>query len=173
MRTIIRAGHRNTQRVVDRRRQELDQRRHYMKNQWYVRTNQAHSCDQCLHSRYCVALSKNLKQDKPLGVEILGQKVVLFRDENGRACCMSDTCPHRYVAPSCTHHYPQKYPNASQTRGAPMSHGWVQRDVQGSGHTCVVCPYHGWAIDHNGVLQDVPAAEKKASWNTMVRLRDS
>lgn len=43
-----------------------------------------------------MALSKNLKQDKPLGVEILGQKVVLFRDEHGRACCMSDTCPHRY-----------------------------------------------------------------------------
>jgi hypothetical protein len=34
--------------------------------------------------------------------------------------------------------------------------GWVA-DV--AGHDCVVCPYHGWAFDTEGVLRDVPAAE--------------
>lgn len=29
----------------------------------------------------------------------------------------------------------------------------------GDGHTCVVCPYHGWAFDGEGKLQDVPSAE--------------
>ena len=32
------------------------------------------------------------------------------------------------------------------------------------GHDCVVCPYHGWAFDAEGVLRDVPAAEKAEAW---------
>lgn len=27
------------------------------------------------------------------------------------------------------------------------------------GHDCLVCPYHGWAFDDEGFLQDVPALE--------------
>ena len=54
--------------------------------------------------------------------------------------CLNDVCPHR---------------------GAPLSQGWVQ-EVQG--HDCVVCPYHGWAFDKEGVLRDVPAADKAEAW---------
>ncbi len=54
--------------------------------------------------------------------------------------CLNDVCPHR---------------------GAPLSQGWVS-EVQG--HDCVVCPYHGWAFDEEGVLRDVPAAEKAEAW---------
>jgi len=50
-------------------------------------------------------------------------------------CGRADICPHR---------------------GAPLHMGWVA-DV--GGHDCVVCPYHGWAFDTEGVLRDVPAAE--------------
>lgn len=32
------------------------------------------------------------------------------------------------------------------------------------GHDCVVCPYHGWAFDKEGVLRDVPAADKAEAW---------
>ena len=32
------------------------------------------------------------------------------------------------------------------------------------GQDCVVCPYHGWAFDGEGVLQDVPAAETQKEW---------
>ena len=28
----------------------------------------------------------------------------------------------------------------------------------------MVCPYHGWAFDGEGVLQDVPAAETQKEW---------
>lgn len=45
----------------------------------------------------CVAaagLSENLAQDAPLGVEVLGSKVVLFR-EGSTIKCLDDTCPHR------------------------------------------------------------------------------
>ena len=32
------------------------------------------------------------------------------------------------------------------------------------GHDCVVCPYHGWAFDADGVLRDVPAAVHDGEW---------
>jgi nitrite reductase/ring-hydroxylating ferredoxin subunit len=64
--------------------------------------------------------------------------VVLFRDpESGSVVCLDDTCPHR---------------------GAPLSKGWLTKEPH-SGHTCVVCPYHGWAFDGQGHLNDVPSAE--------------
>ena len=50
---------------------------------------------------------------------------------------MNDVCPHR---------------------GAPLSQGWVNKQ------DCVVCPYHGWAFDSEGVLKEVPAAEKAEGW---------
>jgi nitrite reductase/ring-hydroxylating ferredoxin subunit len=40
-------------------------------------------------------------------------------------------------------------------RGAPLSEGWVNTK---GGHSCVVCPYHGWAFDGTGSLQDVPVS---------------
>ncbi len=45
----------------------------------------------------CAALSENLKDGKPLGVDILGTRVVLFRDKaTGKVSCIDDTCPHRW-----------------------------------------------------------------------------
>ena len=55
-----------------------------------------------------------------MGVEILGEKLLLFRDSAGVAHCLSDVCPHR---------------------GAPLHQGWVS---EVNGRDCVVCPYHGW-----------------------------
>jgi nitrite reductase/ring-hydroxylating ferredoxin subunit len=101
------------------------------------------------------ALSEKLPPGAPLGVDILGSRVVLFRDEaSGQVYCLDDTCPHR---------------------GAPLSQGWLatvtpdaaddeepatsSSSSSSGGHTCVVCPYHGWAFDGQGKLQDVPSAE--------------
>jgi vanillate O-demethylase monooxygenase subunit len=42
---------------------------------------------------------------KPVGVEILGMKLVLFRGKDGTVKCVNDVCPHR---------------------GAPLHRGWVQ-----------------------------------------------
>ncbi len=36
--------------------------------------------------------------------------------------------------------------------------GWVSKV---DGHSCVVCPYHGWAFDAEGKVRDVPASENK------------
>jgi hypothetical protein len=44
------------------------------------------------------ALSQDLDGSKPLGVDILGMRVALFRDAaTGQVQCIDDTCPHRWV----------------------------------------------------------------------------
>jgi phenylpropionate dioxygenase-like ring-hydroxylating dioxygenase large terminal subunit len=107
----------------NRRDRELRERKRYLKNFWYA-----------------AALSEKVK-DKPIGVDILGTRLTLFRDESGKVVAVDDTCPHR---------------------GAPLSEGWTATD-QKSGKKCVVCPYHGWAFDAEGKLRDVPSAER-GSW---------
>jgi len=103
----------------------LADRRAYLKNFWYA-----------------AALSKSLQPGKPLGVDILSQKLVLFRDADGKAKALDDTCPHR---------------------AAPLSAGWIDTDVEGR-QKCVKCPYHGWAFDGDGCLVSVPAAETLGEW---------
>ena len=53
----------------------------------------------------------------------------------------------------------------SYCRGAPLSEGWI--DHKG-GHSRLVCPYHGWAFDGQGTLQDVPVRE----WREAARQPD-
>jgi phenylpropionate dioxygenase-like ring-hydroxylating dioxygenase large terminal subunit len=118
-----------------RRLQELGEREAYLRNFWYA-----------------AALSDNIKPGEPHGVDMLGGRVVLFRDaETGRVRALDDACPHR---------------------GAPLSGGWLAAARCGHGQgtvpldeaapgdaTAVVCPYHGWAFDGEGKLRDVPSAE--------------
>lgn len=88
---------------------------------------------------YAAALSNNVGKE-PVKTLLCGKEMVLFRDEQGKVHAIDNTCPHR---------------------GAPLSEGWVEHK---NGHSCVVCPYHGWAMDGEGHLQDVPAAANKGEW---------
>lgn len=117
--------------IINRRTKELADRRAYLRNFWYA-----------------AAASEQVTADAPLGVEMLGMKLSLFRDAQGVVRCVSDVCPHR---------------------GAPLSKGWVEKH---DGHNCVVCPYHGWAIDGDGYLRDVPAAEHDGEWPTAAPVVD-
>jgi phenylpropionate dioxygenase-like ring-hydroxylating dioxygenase large terminal subunit len=65
---------------------------------------------------------------KPLAVELLGLRLVLFRDAAGRARALFDRCSHRNV---------------------PLSMGRVC-DGQ------IECPYHGWRFDGQGQCAHVP-----------------
>jgi phenylpropionate dioxygenase-like ring-hydroxylating dioxygenase large terminal subunit len=111
--------------TFSKRRQELLDRRAYLHGFWYA-----------------AAISEAVKADgKPVGVNVLDQKIVLFRDSTtGAVHALDDVCPHR---------------------GAPFSDGWVEHR---EGHTCVVCPYHGWAVGGEGKIHHVPAAEHRGEW---------
>jgi len=73
-----------------------------------------------LYHWHPVLRSADLGQ-RPVGVKVLGQQLVLFRAANGLAA-LDDRCPHR---------------------GARLSTGSVKDG-------CVVCPYHLWSFDAEG-----------------------
>ena len=82
---------------------------------------------------YAAEQSENVT-DKPVGVRMLGQDFVLFRDTAGAVHCLSNTCTHR---------------------GASLAGGTVEGD-------CVGCPYHGWQYNGEGRCTTIPALEKSA-----------
>jgi phenylpropionate dioxygenase-like ring-hydroxylating dioxygenase large terminal subunit len=75
-----------------------------------------------------VALSDELGAKAPLGVELAGTPVVLFRDASGKPAALIDRCPHR---------------------GVKLSLGKVKNG-------CVECPFHGWQLDRDGHVCKVP-----------------
>lgn len=69
-----------------------------LQNNWNVSLVRVRSSeDQILASALKfihAGISEQIK-DKPVGVEILGEKLVLVRDSNGVVQCLQDVCPHR------------------------------------------------------------------------------
>ncbi|WP_346913772.1 aromatic ring-hydroxylating dioxygenase subunit alpha [uncultured Roseibium sp.] len=78
---------------------------------------------------YPVAKSVEVKDSRPYGAKLLGQKLVLWRDKEGKIQCIEDFCPHR---------------------GAPLSYGEIHDGDIG-------CRYHGVIVDGEGVVKRVPA----------------
>lgn len=83
-----------------------------------------------LDAWWLVASSRELGKRKPCAVQVLGQALVLFRDEQGTICALEDRCPHRHVALSL----------------GQVCDGQVQ------------CAYHGWRFDGEGRCVSVPTA---------------
>ncbi len=65
-----------------------------------------------------------------VGVTLLGDRYVLWRTADGSVRAAADRCPHRE---------------------APLSEGHISDG-------CLVCPYHAWAFDADGVCIDVPSS---------------
>ncbi len=83
---------------------------------------------------YVVARSTEMKE-KPLGVTLWHQAIVLYRDTEGKIHALEDRCPHRQVK---------------------LSHGQVIGDR-------LECSYHGWRFSETGECVAVPylAANQK------------
>lgn len=78
---------------------------------------------------YAVAASVDLAPG-PLSVQLLGERLVIWRGKSGQLTAALDRCTHRE---------------------APLSAGEV---VDG----CVVCPYHGWTFGDGGTCVRVPSS---------------
>jgi len=79
---------------------------------------------------YAGALSGELTT--PVGRTMLGQRMVIFRTESGRAAALADRCAHR---------------------AAPLSPGVVVGES-------IRCPYHGYAFGGDGICTSIPGQEK-------------
>lgn len=83
---------------------------------------------------YPICTSEELDATQPQRTQVLGLRFVAFRDADGKACVLSDTCVHR---------------------GGSLSKGKV---VDG----CIACPYHGWRFAGDGKCQLIPSLEAGA-----------
>lgn len=77
---------------------------------------------------YPIALSTDVTNEAPLQVEVMTLKFVAFRDTEGKAHVLSNTCIHR---------------------GGSLGKGKVNGD-------CVACPYHGWEFGADGKCTYIP-----------------
>jgi phenylpropionate dioxygenase-like ring-hydroxylating dioxygenase large terminal subunit len=75
-----------------------------------------------------------VKHGKPIGFTRFGEKLVAWRDAQGKISVMRDLCPHRGVA---------------------LSVG----DIRGD---CIVCPFHGFQFDTTGRCTLIPANGRSA-----------
>lgn len=86
---------------------------------------------------YPIIRSEDLGPDEPQKVSLLGVNVVAFRDDDGTAHVLSDTCVHR---------------------GGSLGGAWsgpenAPRLING----CIVCPYHGWEFGGDGECKNIPS----------------
>lgn len=76
---------------------------------------------------YIACSSKELKKNA-IARTINHLPFVIIRTQNHQVSAFLDKCPHRNI---------------------PLSSGSIQRDY-------LVCPYHGWEFNHNGICQKQP-----------------
>jgi phenylpropionate dioxygenase-like ring-hydroxylating dioxygenase large terminal subunit len=79
--------------------------------------------------------------DIPQAVKVLGEDLVLFRDESGKLGLLGEHCPHR---------------------GASLEYG----DIEDGG---LRCPYHGWLFDVSGRCLGMPAEPGNSKFASKVR----
>jgi phenylpropionate dioxygenase-like ring-hydroxylating dioxygenase large terminal subunit len=79
--------------------------------------------------------------DIPQAVKILGEDLVLFRDEFGKVGLLGEHCPHR---------------------GASLEYG----DIEDGG---LRCPYHGWLFNIEGQCLEMPAEPKDSKFPEKVK----
>ena len=82
---------------------------------------------------YPICTTEALNEENPQRVELLGVRLVAFRDDAGAAHVLSDTCVHR---------------------GGSLGKGKVVDN-------CVQCPYHGWQFNGEGKCVNIPSMEGK------------
>ncbi len=81
---------------------------------------------------YVAAWSHDVERDKPVGVTLVGEPVVLYRRRDGTLVALEDRCPHRH---------------------APLSFGRIEGDD-------LRCMYHGLRFAADGACVEVPGTTK-------------
>ncbi|MEH7391531.1 aromatic ring-hydroxylating dioxygenase subunit alpha [Bacillus sp. JJ1474] len=90
--------------------------------------------DPVLINEWYAVMRESQLTDKPVGIKVLGERVVIFRNSEG-VHAWKDLCIHR---------------------GAMFSKGgYVEKDR-------LVCPYHGWQYNSKGNCVCIPAQPEKA-----------
>lgn len=92
-----------------------------------------------------IAASVELKKDAELQVipvKLMGERLALFRCEDGSLGLVQERCPHR---------------------GAALSYGMVEDD-------CIRCPYHAWKFDKAGQCVEQPAESAESTLKDRIKI---
>ena len=76
-----------------------------------------------------LCLSRDLATGRAKPLQIMGERLTLYRGRSGKAFLIGPRCAHR---------------------GAQLSAGWIEGD-------CIRCMYHGWMFDGEGRCTEQPA----------------
>lgn len=98
-------------------------------------------CGEWFRSYWIVVGTAQELYDIPQAVKILGEDLVLFRDQSGKAGLLGEHCPHR---------------------GASLEYG----DIEDGG---LRCPYHGWLFNVHGQCLEMPAEPKESKFCQKVK----
>ena len=79
----------------------------------------------------------------PVRVKLLSERLIAFRDSDGRLGLMDEFCAHRGVSL------------------------WFARNEEGG----LRCPYHGWKYDVTGQCLDVPSEPEESGFRQRIKLR--
>src|SRR5690348_12761668 len=79
----------------------------------------------------------------PVRVKLLGERMIAFRDSEGRYGLIDEFCAHRGVSL------------------------WFGRNEHGG----IRCPYHGWKYDHTGQCVEVPSEPVESGFCQKIKLR--
>jgi len=85
-----------------------------------------------IRNQWYIVLDSSEVKDKPVGVTRMGEKLVFWRQNDGKVTCMVDLCPHL---------------------GAQLSQGKICEDA-------LACPFHGLEYDPSGQCRYVPSLGK-------------
>ncbi len=96
-----------------------------------------------LNQWYGVLESREVKKGRLIGVTRMGEKMVAWRDQNGKVILMSDLCPHI---------------------GASLCQGKLVENR-------LACPFHGFEYDSSGQCKYVPALGKTGAVPKSLKVR--
>jgi phenylpropionate dioxygenase-like ring-hydroxylating dioxygenase large terminal subunit len=88
-----------------------------------------------IRNQWYVVLDSGQVRDTPVGVTRMGEKLVFWRDNDGKLSCLRDRCVHR---------------GAGLSKGRVVSNGRLQ------------CPFHGFEYDPSGRVRKIPAHGQSA-----------
>jgi len=98
-----------------------------------------------------IAHPNQLQQRNPMPIEVLGEKLVLFRTGEGKLGLTSDRCAHR---------------------GTSLSAGSGDMKTAGRIDRCGVrCPYHGWLYGADGQCLDQPAEPHGSKFHDRIKIK--
>jgi phenylpropionate dioxygenase-like ring-hydroxylating dioxygenase large terminal subunit len=83
---------------------------------------------------YPMAVIQDMDEGRPNKLQLLGEKLVAWKDGEGEWRVFEDRCPHRNV---------------------PLSEGRIEKDGN------LMCSYHGWRFNGEGKLVELPQATEE------------